>query len=100
VINVVKQFLPYKTRLKTTGGICKELEELLNRYETKWFDVERGNLKEDEINKLQFEIRSEETKIVQKHLGTNTLPEKGRLFRKAKQSAEIYIKNFYGEKNV
>lgn len=100
VINVVKQFLPYKARLKTTGGILKELEELLYSYETKWFDVERGDLKEDEINKLQFEIRSEKTKIVQKHLGTNTLPEKGRLLRKAKQSAEIYIKNFYGEKNV
>ena len=25
VINVVKQFLPYKTRVKTTGGILKEL---------------------------------------------------------------------------
>lgn len=100
LISAMKQFLPYRTRWKAISSILKELEELLNLYEMKWYDVAEGKLTSEEINKLQFEIRSEKTKIVQKHLGTNTLPEKGRLFRKAKRSAEIYIKNFYGEKNV
>lgn len=97
VLNVVNQFLPYKTRIKITCGILKELEELLNSYETKWFDIAEGKLKNDEINKLQFEIRTEKTKIIQKHIGKNTLPEKGRMFKKAKQLAEIYINNYYGE---
>lgn len=100
LINAVKQFLPYRTRLKATSGIMRELEELSIFAEKKWFDVAEGKLTEEEINKLQFEIRSKKTKAIQKHLGMNTLPEKGKLFREAKQSAEIYINNFYGEKNV
>ena len=75
----------------------RELEELSTFAEMKWFDVAEGNLTEEEINKLQFDIRSKKTKSVQKHLGINTLPKKENLFCKAKKSAEIYIKNFYGE---
>jgi hypothetical protein len=100
LIGAVKQFLPYRTRSKAISNILKDLEEFLNLYEMKWFDVAEGKLTEEEINKLQFEIRSKKTKAIQKHLGMNTLPEKGKLFREAKQSAEIYINNFYGEKNV
>lgn len=100
LINAVKQFLPYKTRLKATCSILSELEELLIFAEMKWFDVAEGKLTEEEINKLQFDIRAKKTQSVQRHLGMNTLPEKEKLFCKAKKSAEIYIMNFYGEKNV
>jgi hypothetical protein len=97
LINVVKQFLPYRTRLKATSGAIRELEELSTFAEMKWFDVAEGKLKKEEINKLQFEIRSKKTKTVQKHFGIITLPTKEKLFNKAKKSAEIYINNFYGE---
>jgi len=97
LLNAVKQFLPYKTRMKAIGGIVRELEELLTSAEMKWFDVAEGKLTEEEINKLQFDMRYRKTKIVQKHLNMNILPEKEKLFHKAKQSAGIYIKNFYGE---
>jgi hypothetical protein len=97
LINAVKQFLPYRTRLKATGGILRELEPLLDSYEMRWFDVAEGSLSEKEINQLQFEIRSKKTKVVQKHLAVNTLPRRERLFREAKRSAEIYINNYYGE---
>lgn len=96
LINAVKQFLPYRTRLKAISGILKELEELSTSAETKWFDVAEGNLTDKEINKLQFDIRSQKTKAVQKHLGINTLPKKEKLFNMAKQLANTYIKNFYG----
>ena len=97
LINAVKQFLPYRTRLKATSGIMRELEELSIFAEMKWFDVAEGKLKKEEINKLQFEIRSKKTKAVQKHLGNNTLPKKEKLFNKAKKRAETYINNFYGD---
>ena len=96
LVNAVKQFLPYRTRLKATGGILRELEPLLDSYEMRWFDVAEGKLSEKEINELQFEIRSKKTKVVQKHLGINTLPKRERLFREAKDAAEIYINNYYG----
>ncbi|HEC60645.1 MAG TPA: hypothetical protein ENI27_00130 [bacterium] len=96
-ISVAKRFLPYRKRLKTTGSIMRELEELSIFAEMKWFDVAEGKLKEEEINKLQFEIRSKKTKAVKKHLGINTLPTKEKLLDKAKKTAEVYVNNFYGE---
>lgn len=96
LVSAIKQFLPYQTRLKAICGILNEFNELLTSYEMKWFDVAEGNLTDDEINKLQYEIRSTKTKALQKHLGTTVLPAKGRLFRKAKELADTYITNFYG----
>ena len=53
LINAIKQFLPFKLRLKSIGSILKELEELMTFTEMKWFDVAEGNLTDEEINKLQ-----------------------------------------------
>lgn len=97
LINAIKQFLPFKLRIKVIANILKELEELMTFTELKWFDVAEGNLTDQEINKLQYEIRSKKLKIIQKHLGTTTLPEKPKLFEKADQMATTYINNFYGE---
>ncbi|MDD5065219.1 MAG: hypothetical protein PHQ35_10745 [Phycisphaerae bacterium] len=96
LVGAIKQFLPYQTRLKAVSGILRDFEELLIIAEMKWFDVSEGNLTEEEINKLQFDIRSKKTKALRKHLEINTLPTKGKLLKKAKQLAETYIKNFYG----
>lgn len=97
LINAIKQFLPFKLRLKAIANILKELEELTTFTEMKWFDIAEGNLTDEEINKLQYEIRSKKIRILQKYLGINTLPEKPKLFKKATQNANIYINNFYGE---
>lgn len=96
LINAIKQFLPYRTRLKAISSILRELEELLSYAEMKWFDVAEGNLTDEDINKLQFEIRRKKTRSLQKHLGINTLPTKEKHFEKAKKLANIYLQNFYG----
>ncbi|MBW1616582.1 MAG: hypothetical protein JRJ49_08645 [Deltaproteobacteria bacterium] len=96
LVSVVKQFLPYQIRLKAISRILREFEELLTYYEMKWFNVAEGNLTEEEINRLQYEIRSKKTKTLHKHLGVNTLPAKKKLFDKAEKTATIYINNFYG----
>lgn len=99
LVSAIKQFLPYRTRLKAISGILREFDELLTFSEMKWFDVAEGNLADAEINKLQYEIRSKKTNALQKHLGVNTLPTKSKLFEKAKEIATTYINNFYGVKN-
>ncbi len=96
LVNAIKYFLPYRSRIKTLSNILREIEELLNSFEVQWFDVAEGNLTEEEINKLQFEIRNRKTQILQKHLGINSLPTKYKYFAKAKEMANTYIKNFYG----
>ncbi len=96
LVFAVKQFLPYRTRLKAISGILREFEELLTFYEMEWFSVAEGNLTDIEINKLQYKMRSKKIKILHKHLGVHTLPTKKKLPEKAKHIANTYIKNFYG----
>lgn len=96
LVSAVKQFLPYRTRLKAIAGLLREIEELSIYTEMKWFDVAEGHLTNEEINRLQYEVRSKKTKALHKHLGVNSLPKKEKLFEKAKESAGIYIHNFYG----
>ena len=96
LLNAVKQFLPYRTRLKNTNGALRELEELLVSMEMKWFDVAEGNLLEEDINKLQFEIRKKKMQILQKHFSTSMLPENKGYSKEADQRAQIYVQNYYG----
>jgi hypothetical protein len=96
LVTAIKQFLPYKTRLKALSGLLSELEELSTQAEMRWFDVAEGHLPDEDINKLQYEIRTKKIKSLNKHLGTNTLPKKAKLFEKAEENSRTYINNFYG----
>ncbi len=95
VVTVIKNFLPYKTRMKSLSGIVQEFEDIILFTEKRWFDVSEGNLTEEEIHNLQFEVRTRKTKALKKHLGNNTLPEKSKLLSKAQNSADVYFNNFY-----
>ena len=95
VITAIKGFLPYETRLKLLTSLLSELEELLNFTETNWYYVSNGSLTEREIHELQFETRRKKTKAIHEHLGSNSLPEKPKFHKKAVESANVYINNFY-----
>lgn len=96
LITAVKQFLPFKKRMKAISSLLRDLEELLNFAEMRWFDVAEGRLTNEEINRLQFEIRKKKNKLLHKHLSHQSLPEKKKLFNKAKEMAQTYVTNFYG----
>ena len=102
VIATVKNFLPYKARLKSLSGLLHDFEDIILFAEKKWFDVSEGKLTEEEIHKLQFDIRSKKTNALKKNLGVNILPEKQKLLIKAQESADVYFNNFYSreENNV
>ncbi len=95
LINAIKIFLPYRNRLKGIGKILPELEELLVFCERKWFDVAEGKLTEEEINRLQFDIRRKKIQSVRRHLGGSALPLKEKYFDKSKELSNTYISNFY-----
>jgi len=95
VVTVIKNILPYKTRIKAILSLIHDLEDVMLRAEEKWFDVSEGRLTEEEINKLRFDIRTRKTNTLKKHLGTSTLPAKQKLFGKAQTSADVYFDNFY-----
>ena len=95
VITAIKNFLPYKNRLKYLDGLLHEMEDLSWYAEKKWFDVSEGKLSIEEINELQFDIRKKKNKALKKHFSGNTLPIKKHLLKQAEETTKIYFNNFY-----
>lgn len=95
VTTAIKPFLPYSSRLKFIGNLLHEIDDLLLYAEEKWFYVSEGELTENEIHRLQFDIRTRKTKVLKKYLGNNTLPQKSNLLEKAQSITDIYFDHFY-----
>ncbi len=96
VATAIKDFLPYKKRLKIiNGGLIYDLEDILNECEKRWFDVSNGVLTESEINDLHFEFRTRKTKTIKKHVANETLPIKTKYFEKAEEFTNNYFNNFF-----
>jgi len=95
VIAAVNPYLPYKERIKSYSSLLHEFEEILIFTELNWHGVSTGKFSEEEINKLQFEIRSRKQKSLKKHIQSTTIPENLRFLKKAEDTANIYFQSFY-----
>jgi hypothetical protein len=97
VLNAIRQYLPYKERLKSLSGLLNEFDELLVGVESKWLDMAAGELTETEIRKALLDFRTRKMKSIKKHFPDNTIPEDDELFCKAEDRALSYFDNFYPE---
>lgn len=94
VISAVNPYLPYKGRIKSYTSLLHELEELMTKSESKWYEISEGNLTATSINKARFEIRSMKQKSLKKHIQT-TIPTNSAMHEKAESSARAYLSIFY-----
>ncbi|MGV0985494.1 MAG: hypothetical protein ACOYB2_13155 [Limnohabitans sp.] len=95
VLNAVRQYLPYKERLRSISGLIHELEELLLTVETKWLDIVNGDLTESEIRKALSNLRTLRYRALKKHFPDKVLPQDNGLFAQAEQQAQAYFQNLY-----
>lgn len=95
LLTVIKQYVPYKQRLKFLGKVLADFEILQNDAEKKWFDVSEGKLTIKEINDLRFDIREKKSAILIKYIGNEGLPDQNKYMEQATLSAETYINNYY-----
>ena len=95
VATAIKMFMPFRARLKALTRLLHEMEEVSIYAELRWYEVSEGILSEREIHDLQYEVRARKHQLLRKHLGSNTLPEKPKLFSNAVKAAETYFDNFY-----
>ena len=95
LINAVKDHLPYSKRLKALNSLTNDLESLFLSMENHWFNVSEGKLTEEEIHKLQMKIKEQRRQIIQKHLGSQSLPHNEKLMKKAEEATQVYFSNFY-----
>jgi hypothetical protein len=99
VLNAIRQFLPYKDRLRSVSGLLNDMEELFLHMEIKWLDIAAGKLTSDETNKILSGIRSRRLKAIKKHFPSSVIPENKNFFAQAEVKARTYFDNFYGQEN-
>ena len=97
VLNAVRQYLPYKDRLRCYAALRSELEELLLGVEARWLEIASGECSEAVIRKSLADLRSRRQKAFSKHLPNTTVPEDNHVFAVAEQKASEYFRNFYTE---
>lgn len=98
VMNAIKIYLPYSTRMKSLSKILKELEIISIDFEEKWFDISEGCYTAEEINKLQFELKKKKTSIMQKYLDHTILPDEKKYMQRAEDKTQAEINNYYNLK--
>jgi len=99
VLNAIRQYLPYKDRLRSVSGLLNDMEELVLHMEMKWLDIAAGKLTTDEISKALSDIRSRRLKAFKKHFPSSVIPENRPFFTQAEEKALTYFDNFYGQEN-
>ena len=95
VVNAIRQYLPYKERLRCIAGLMVELEELALTVESKWLDIANGDLTEAEIRKALSNLRQLRQRAFKKHFPDRVLPDDAALFQKAEAKTQAYIQNIY-----
>ena len=91
VINAVRQFLPYRERMKALSALSRELEELAIHMEIKWLEISIGELTEKEMRKLYADMLIKTSSAAQKHFPNNSVPRIDKLMRKAETDAKAYL---------
>ena len=91
VVQVVKEYLPYKNRLRALAGLSQDLNAISLAAENNWFRVSSGNLYEEDIHDLRFDLKKRKQAAVQKAFPTAGLPENKRFTQRADEEMQQYF---------
>lgn len=91
VLQVVKEYLPYQTRLKALAGLSQDLNAISLSAENNWYKVASGELYDDDIHDLRFDLKQRKLRALQKHFPVSSLPMQPRLQQRADDETDRYF---------
>jgi hypothetical protein len=74
VVTAIKQFLPYKQRLKAINDLNDKIQEISLECERGWFSVAEGKLTEEEVHNLCIGLKDKSLAAERKYLKNMVLP--------------------------
>lgn len=95
VITAIKPHLPYSNRMDMVKKFSSDIQALFNKAEYNWYGISEGELTNDEINDLIFEIKRQYNDVANKYLKTESLPTHDEYKKSADSKAEEYFTNTY-----
>ena len=99
VLHAIKEYLPYKKRLRALSSLSPDLNALSLVAENDWFKVSRGLLEELEIHDLYMKLKKKKQEAVHKNFPGTSLPLAKKLLACADQDTENYLRTYYGADN-
>ncbi len=99
VLNAIRQYLPYKDRLRPLAGLLADLEDLVLQVEDKWLQIAAGSLTEEDIRKSLMDLRSKKMKSYKKHFPNSALPDNKGLLNRAESKTSDYFSHLYESKD-
>ncbi|WP_456655720.1 hypothetical protein [Bradyrhizobium sp. JR3.5] len=94
VLQAVKEYLPYKNRLKALAGLSVDLNALCLVAEDQWYRVSNGTEFDDDIHDLRMQLKRKKLAALQKTFPVAGLPKKAKLVEKADAEAEQYFSSY------
>jgi len=91
VLQVVKEYLPYKTRLRALAALSQDLNAISLAAENQWYKVSTGALYDADIHDLRFDLKHRTQAAVQKTFPSAGLPENKALAERAEKEALEYF---------
>lgn len=98
VINAVKEYLPYSTRLKNIELSLKSLKMLYVKIEYAWFKVQSGELSEMQINEFLYELKKEYMEIESQSLNEDVLMPNKKRREKAEKQTGTYFQTYFASR--
>lgn len=95
VLGAVKNYLPYKKRLRALAALSPELNALSIAAESGWFEVSRGILDEQEIYALQMKLKKKKQDVVHKSFSEYSLPDCKKLMQLADADTLEYVRSYF-----
>jgi hypothetical protein len=99
VLHAIKEYMPYKKRLRALSSLSHDLHALSIIAETDWFKVSQGLLEEDEIHRLHMKLKKKKHETVYKSFPSTSLPISNKILARADQDTQNYLQTYYGQNN-
>jgi len=101
VVTAIKQFLPFRQRLKAVAELNTHIQSIFLDAEQGWYKVSEGLLTEEEIHNETSRLKDKILSAERACLNGVILPRKGKLKDSAEEIADEYFTiNYFGENNV
>jgi hypothetical protein len=98
VLQAVREYLPYKARLKALAGLSVDLNALSLLAEDQWFKVSNGTgLYDDDVHNLRMALKRKKLSAVQKAFPVAGLPENVGFSKRAEIETLRYFQSYNQE---
>lgn len=96
IVSAARPFLPYCKRIERLGKGIYILTQQYNVIESYWHSVDNGQLSDEQINEIYYDLKNKWDKTLQEVLCGDDLPVRKNCIKLAQKECNTYFKSLFG----